>query len=175
MRNLAEAERLKIGEIVKVIIDKLNITQSELALAVGASLGTIKNILKGQAATYDVITNTLNFLAISTPLRKDYKVPLEPELRQKIKSHHVLNKISDSQKLLEKRPTFLVIISDRLIPGGFFKNGKTSADVLNVLKEEYNIITISSVLSKELKKSVGLGILAIVDEQSKRFEYIQKS
>jgi transcriptional regulator with XRE-family HTH domain len=174
MQNLADTEKEKIGELIKDILSKLNITQAELAEVVGASSGTIKNILKGKAATFDIVMKTIGFLGIALPITKVTKLPLEPELRHRIKEYHKKYGISDERKLLDKQPTLLIAITDRLIPNGFLKKPKTTGELVDILEEDYNIKTSSSVLSKELQKAVDLGAVIIIDETTKRHQYQQK-
>lgn len=174
MQNLPDIEKKKIGELIKDILSKLNITQAELAEVVGASSGTIKNILKGKAATFDTVMKTLRFLGIALPVTKVTNIPLEPELRRKIKEYHKKYEINDEQKLLNKQPTLLIAITDRLIPDGFLKKPKTTGELVEILEEDYNIKTNSSVLSKELQKAVDLGALIVIDETTKRHQYQQK-
>ena len=174
MQNLADTEKKKIGELIKDILSKLNITHAELAEVVGASPGTIKNILKGKAATFDIVMKTLRFLGIALPITKVNPIPLEPELRLRIKEYHKRYGISDEQKLLNKQPTLLIVITDRLIPEGFLKKPKTTGALVDILEDDYNIKTNSSVLSKELQKAVDLGAIVIIDETAKRHQYQQK-
>ena len=174
MQNLADIDKRKIGKLVKDILYKLNITQSELAEAIGTSAGTIKNIQKGNIATFDILIKVLNFLAISLPISENYKLPLEPELRYQIKEYHKTHRITDEQNILDKKPTLLIAITDRLIPSGLLRKPKTSGELVVVLNEDYQIITNSSVLSKELQKAVDLGKIIIVDTTAKRYQYIQK-
>jgi len=159
MQYLADTEKEKIGELVKEILIKLNITQAEIAEALGISAGTIKNILKGRA--------------VPLPLTKEYKLPIEPELRRKVKEYHKKYKIVDEHKLLDKQPKLLIAITDRLIPEGFLKKPKMSGEIADILKEEYGIETNSSVLSKELQKAIELGFISVIDENVKRFQYQQ--
>lgn len=174
MQSLADIEKEKIGELVKDILNKLNITQTELAEAIGTSAGTIKNIIKGRASTFDTVIKVLGFLGISLPIAKSYKLPLEPELRRRIREYHKKHRILDEQKLLDKQPTLLIAITDRLIPSGFLKKPKTSGELVDILNEDHNIKTNSSVISKELQKAVDLGIVIIIDETAKRYQYQQR-
>jgi transcriptional regulator with XRE-family HTH domain len=173
MQYLADTEKEKIGELVKEILIKLNITQAEIAEALGISAGTIKNILKGRAATFDIIIKVLRFFGVPLPLTKEYKLPIEPELRRKVKEYHKKYKIVDEHKLLDKQPKLLIAITDRLIPEGFLKKPKMSGEIADILKEEYGIETNSSVLSKELQKAIELGFISVIDENVKRFQYQQ--
>jgi transcriptional regulator with XRE-family HTH domain len=174
MQNLADIEKEKIGKLVKDILNKLNISQADLAEAVGTSAGTIKNLIKGKAATFDIVIKTLGFLGIALPITKVTKLPLEPELRLRIKEYHKKYGISDERKLLDKQPTLLIAITDRLIPDGFLKKPKTTGELVDILEEDYNIKTNSSVLSKELQKAVDLGAVIVIDETTKRHQYQQK-
>ena len=174
MQNLEDTEKKKIGELINDILSKLNITQAELAEVIGASSGTIKNILKGKAATFDIVMKALSFLGIALPVTKVTKLPFEPELRRRIKEYHKKFGISDERKLLDKQPTLLIAITDRLIPDGFLKKPKGTGELVDILKEDYNIKTNSSVLSKELQKAVDLGAVVVVDETAKRYQYKQK-
>ena len=174
MQNLADIEKEKIGKLVKDILNKLNISQTDLAEAVGTSAGTIKNLIKGKAATFDIVIKTLGFLGIALPITKVTKLPLEPELRLRIKEYHKKYGISDERKLLDKQPTLLIAITDRLIPDGFLKKPKTTGELVDILEEDYNIKTNSSVLSKELQKAVDLEAVIVIDETTKRHQYQQK-
>ena len=174
MQNLADIEKEKIGKLVKDILNKLNISQADLAEAVGTSAGTIKNLIKGKAATFDIVIKTLGFLGIALPITKVTKLPLEPKLRLRIKEYHKKYGISDERKLLDKQPTLLIAITDRLIPDGFLKKPKTTGELVDILEEDYNIKTNSSVLSKELQKAVDLGAVIVIDETTKRHQYQQK-
>jgi hypothetical protein len=54
------------------------------------------------------------------------------------------------------------------------KKPKTTGELVDILEEDYNIKTSSSVLSKELQKAVDLGAVIIIDETTKRHQYQQK-
>jgi len=75
MQYLADTEKEKIGELVKEILIKLNITQAEIAEALGISAGTIKNILKGRAATFDIIIKVLRIFWSSSTFDEGIQTP----------------------------------------------------------------------------------------------------
>ena len=75
---------------------------------------------------------------------------------------------------MDKQPTLLTAITDRLIPDGVLKKPKAAGELVDILREDYNIKTNSSVLSKELQKAVDLGAVIIIDETAKRHQYQHK-
>ena len=154
-------EKEQIGNRVRQLRELLSLTRPVLSGAIGITSQTLMSIESGKGFTGDYILSVSHFFGMELSELTSYKTPLPDEsaFRARIKTYHKKHK-SDACKVLDNPPTLKALIEFRLINSNFFKSKPRSVkEITDYLKEEYNLIFKSSIVSQALTTSVKDGLL----------------
>jgi transcriptional regulator with XRE-family HTH domain len=155
VNELINTEKIEIGSRVRKLRELLSLTREQLAFTVGVSSQTLRSIESGKGFTGDYILAISHFFGMELSELVSYKqeLPTEIAFRERIKIYHRKHNSSLSE-ILNSPPTLKAVIEFRLLKTNFLSKHKTVQEISEYIKEEYDLIFPSSIISQALSTAV---------------------
>ncbi len=155
------------------IKEKLSIKTPQLAIASPLSKSTLERLEKREVTpSLESLFSLILFYGLTLPEFFDFDKPLPDaeKLKRKMKAFH--KKMgSDAYEKVFSQPKLNDLIPEELIPGGYFDDYRTVADVVSYCKEEFGYTYGNA--TNTLNNAVEKGWL-VVDDKVKPKRYRRK-